>query len=205
MGDTMAALRAMDVWGFLLINRSLQNPFFDLLMPILSTNPMSILIPNPRVRYALVAAAVVILILGARGARRMWVLLTVGVVAVVLADAGTTLIKSGFQRTRPCHVISHVHLLSGCSGSFALPSNHASNMFAIAAAAWVGLRRWRWPLFILAAAVAYSRIYVGVHYPTDVVVGAFWGAAIGWACAWGAGYTWPGWLHTDRSSSARSP
>lgn len=188
MADLLSGLPALDVWLFQLINRSLQNPLFDLLMPILSTK-----------RYAILPAAVGILLLMVWGGRRMWVLLAVAVAAVALSDLGTTLIKAGFQRTRPCHVIPDVHLLVGCTRSFSLPSNHASNMFAVATVGWLGFRRWRWALFVLAAGVAYSRVYVGVHYPADVLAGALWGAGIGWLAFSCIARAWPGWSNAGRA------
>lgn len=187
MAEVIGALRVVDTWAFLLINRSLQNPLFDLLMPILSTK-----------RYALLPAAVAILMLAVWGRRRMWLLMGAALAAVALSDLGTNLLKAAFQRARPCHVIPGVHLLAGCTRSFALPSNHASNMFALATVAWLGFRSWRWVLVALAAAVAYSRVYVGVHYPGDVVLGAFWGIAIGWLCTWVATCAWPGWREPGR-------
>ena len=168
----MSGLLALDTWTFHVINRSFQNPLFDLVMPILSTK-----------RYFLLPAAVVILMLVVWGGRRMWVVLAVAVAAVAFSDMGTNLIKAALHRTRPCHVLHDVHLLAGCTGSFSLPSNHASNMFALAAVGCLGLPRWRWVLVVLAAGVAYSRVYLGVHYPGDVLAGAVWGGAVGWACS----------------------
>jgi undecaprenyl-diphosphatase len=165
------ALAAFDTWLFLLINRSLQNPLFDLVMPILSTK-----------RYIALPAAVGILMLLVWGGRRMWAVVAVGIVAVTLSDLGANLIKAALHRTRPCHVIPAVHLLAGCTRSFSLPSNHACNMFAVATVGWLGFSRWRGALFLLAGAVSYSRIYLGVHYPMDVLVGAAWGMAVGWGC-----------------------
>ncbi len=188
----MSGLSALDAWTFLLINRSLQNPLFDLVMPILSTK-----------RYFLLPAAVAVLMLLTWGGRRMWVVLAVGVVAVAFADLGSNLIKAGFHRTRPCHVIPDVHLLAGCTRSFSLPSNHASNMFAIAAVGWLGFRRWRGALLFLAAGVAYSRVYVGVHYPADVLAGALWGAALGWGCTVLAARVWPGSFNTRAAPPPR--
>ena len=188
MVDLLSGLRTLDAWGFLLINRTLQNPLFDLLMPILSTK-----------RYALLPAAVWILLLMVWGGRRMWVLLAVAVAAVALSDLGTNLIKAGFQRIRPCHVIPDVHVLVGCTRSFSWPSNHASNMFAVATVGWLGFRRWRWALLVLAAGVAYSRVYVGVHYPADVLAGALWGAGVGWLAFSCVARAWPGWSNAGRA------
>lgn len=185
MANAVTGLQTVDVWIFHLINRSLQNPVFDLLMPILSTK-----------EYLILPALAGMLFLALRGGRREWLLLLVGVAAVALGDQGANLIKAVFHRTRPCHVLPDVHLLAGCTRSFSLPSNHASNMFAIAAVGWLTLRRWRWALPVLAAAVAYSRIYLGVHYPSDVVAGALWGLVAGWVCTQVAAHAVPGWNAT---------
>lgn len=181
MAAVLSALSALDARAFLLINRSLQNPLFDLLMPILSAK-----------RYFLLPAAVLTVMLLTWGGRRMWLVLAVGLLALAVADQGTNLIKAGIERPRPCHAIAGVHLLTGCTRSFSFPSNHASNMFAMATVAWLGFRRFRWALLLLAAGVAYSRVYLGAHYPGDVLAGALWGAAVGWTSAALAGRIWPG-------------
>ena len=183
MAQVWSGLQALDTWGFLLINRVLQNSVFDVLMPILNTKP-----------YYILPATATVLMLGVRGGRRMWILLAVTLAAVGLSDQGANLIKDAIPRTRPCHVISDVHLLVGCTQSMAFPSNHASNMFALATMAWLEFRRWRWVLPALALAMAYSRVYVGVHYPVDVLVGALWGAAIGWTCTTMVSRALPDWL-----------
>ena len=190
----MSGLSALDTWTFHLINRSLQNPLFDLIMPILSTK-----------RYFLLPAAVLILMLVVRGGHRMWALLAVALLAVVLSDQGTNLIKNAFHRTRPCHVFLDVHLLTGCTGSFSLPSNHASNMFALAAVGWFGLRRWRWALLLLAMGVAYSRVYVGAHYPADVLAGALWGGTVGWGCYFLVVHIWPAGFNQSPEHPQRIP
>lgn len=172
--DLLGALSAVDVWGFLAINRAGQNPLFDLLMPVLSDK-----------RAALLPGAVAALaLLTWRGRRAAAVLLVAGL-AVGLSDGGTTLLKELFQRVRPCHVLPDVHLLVGCGRSLSLPSNHAANMFALAAVAWMTLIPGRTVLTALAAAVAYSRVYLGVHYPGDVIVGAAWGGLVGWVVSVG--------------------
>jgi undecaprenyl-diphosphatase len=168
MEAVVALLYAFDRGLFLIVNRTLQNPAFDLLMPALSDKWLGIALG------AAVAAWIV-----TRYGRRAWPVIAVAVLAVAVSDLGAGLIKQAAQRVRPCHVIVEVHLLAGCTRSFAMPSNHASNMFAIASVMGAVLPGWRWTTLILAAGVAYSRVYLGVHYPTDVLVGAVWGTMVG--------------------------
>jgi undecaprenyl-diphosphatase len=182
MANAVATIQALDAGIFHLINRTLENPLFDLLMPALSTK-----------QYLILPVLVAMCFLALRGGRREWLLLLVGVAAVTVGDQGSNLLKALFHRTRPCHTLPDVHLLAGCTRSFSLPSNHATNMFAIAAVGWLMLRRWRWALPVLAAGVAYSRIYLGVHYPSDVILGAIWGVIAGWGCTRMAAHALPGW------------
>jgi len=170
MGDAVAVLQALDRGAFLVINGTLQNPLFDLAMPALSNKWLGFLL-----------AGLLIPLLLTRYGRRAVPVLGLAVLAVALSDLGANTLKHLIQRIRPCHVITEVHLLAGCTRSFAMPSNHAANMFALAGALWVGLPAWRLPAFLLAAAVGYSRVYLGVHYVSDVIVGAICGLALGWA------------------------
>jgi undecaprenyl-diphosphatase len=168
--DLGGAFHTADRWVFLLVNRTLQNSAFDFLMPIFSDK-----------RAGLLLVAVIAPILFARCGRQVWPRIAVAVLAVALSDLGAALLRDLLQRTRPCHLIADVHLLTGCTASFSMPSGHATNIFALAGAVWTARTRWRWGVAALAVAVAYSRLYLGVHYPGDVIVGAVWGGAIGWA------------------------
>jgi undecaprenyl-diphosphatase len=68
-------------------------------------------------------------------------------------------------------------------GSFSFPSNHASNIFALAAYFSYNYRRLALPCFVAAFLVGYSRIYLGAHYPMDVLAGAAWGMFVGFFAA----------------------
>jgi len=73
-----------------------------------------------------------------------------------------------------------LNLLVPKGGKWSMPSNHAANIFALAVVLSYFYDRIKIPLFILASLIALSRVYVGVHYPSDVIVGGLLGYAIGW-------------------------
>jgi len=194
MGDVVGILYRIDHTIFVVVNRTLQNPVFDLLMPALSDKWLGLLV-----------VAVVVPWLPIRYGRRAWPAIALAVLAVALSDLGAGVIKHAVQRIRPCHVIPEVHLLAGCTRSFAMPSNHASNMFALASVTGILLPRWRWVVLPLAGSVAYSRVYLGVHYPADVLVGAVWGAGLGYGLVLVAKRVLPAAWMVVEAPTRRSP
>jgi len=99
---------------------------------------------------------------------------------------GSQLWKPLFGRMRPCYALAPelVRQLVPAANSGALPSLHAANFFALATVAWAADRRLGWVSLVLAATVAWARVHGGVHWPTDVLAGALWGAACGAAARW---------------------
>ena len=115
------------------------------------------------------------------GKGTFWVLVGIGI-AILLADQGTSsVMKPYFGRLRPCHDArweDQIYNYKHCGGMYGFASSHASNGFAVATYfALVFYRRVKGfgLLFLWAAMFAYTRVYLGVHYPLDIIVGGFVG------------------------------
>lgn len=120
--------------------------------------------------------------------KRVWLVAFAAALLILLSDQiSVHAFKNVFLRLRPCHnllIQAKVHLLNGhCGGAYGFVSSHAANTFALAmflSLFFRGRINYFGPLiFLWASLVAYSRIYSGVHYPTDVAVGAIVGMGIG--------------------------
>lgn len=114
----------------------------------------------------------------------IWWLLAIAVVVLVADQLSVHLFKNVFLRLRPCHnpeISGVIHLVGGCGGKYGFVSSHAANTFSVAIFLSL-LYRHRWAtigLLLWATFVSYSRIYLGVHYPADVLVAALLGILVG--------------------------
>ncbi len=109
------------------------------------------------------------------------------VVLITLSDQGSVFVKNTFMRLRPCNdpaLEGLVQMVRRCPGGYSFVSSHATNTFALAIFMnlMLGLRfRFIVPVMITYATLnAYSRIYLGVHYPSDVIFGSLLGIFVGW-------------------------
>ena len=117
----------------------------------------------------------------------IWILLTIGIL-ILFADQFSVGFKNYFQRLRPCHeptLEGLVHLVNNkCGGKFGFVSSHATNHFALATfLSLIFNRIYKYFTILIlfwAAIIAYSRIYLGVHYPGDVVGGVILGILLGY-------------------------
>jgi undecaprenyl-diphosphatase len=168
-------LERLDQHLFLFLN-SHNSPFWDQVMYIISGTVIWI----PLYLAILVA-------LGVRYKRKLMVLILIIAIGITLSDQGSVFFKNSVQRLRPCHepaIEGLVHLVKGqCGGKYGFVSSHACNMFMVALFSLLLIRK-RWftySIMIWALIIGYSRIYLGVHYPGDVICGSILGALIGWA------------------------
>ncbi len=170
----MDILQAIDVSLLRFLNDGLANPVFDLLMPFLTD--------LNKQKIVLVLVAVIILWMLVKGDRSVrWAAVLLIVTIAVSDQLSSSVIKHWFERPRPCHMLANVRLLVDCGSGFSFPSSHAVNNFAGALVlAWF-IPRGVWWFFGFAAVVAFSRIYVGVHYTLDILGGAVIGLACGGA------------------------
>ncbi|MEO6847768.1 MAG: phosphatase PAP2 family protein [Chthoniobacterales bacterium] len=182
----------MDQSLLLIINREWTNSFLDRVMAISSS--LHFWMP------LLVLIGILVLIFG--GFRGRTFLLTFALCILVVDGLCVNFGKRIFPRPRPPEVLTEIRevdlvgkkpaFIAGflplkieysapgviATGGRSFPSGHTANNFAIAMLLFVFYRRWGWLYFIPATIVAYSRIYVGAHWPSDVLVSAFLGSAV---------------------------
>lgn len=178
---------------FLFLN-SVNSPFWDNVMWVISG----------KLTWLPLYLFILWLFIREYGRRTMIILLFVIIAITVSDQLSVHAFKEVFQRLRPCHepdLEGLVHIVRGkCGGRYGFVSSHAANLFNMAVFSSLLIRRRWFTVFMLfwAALVSYSRIYLGVHYPGDIVCGAMLGVLAGWLA-------WVAWRCADRRVSASLP
>jgi undecaprenyl-diphosphatase len=173
----LETLNHIDQVIFLFINVKLANPVTDLIMPVITTDMLL------RILYG-----VAMILLLWRGNKRLrWMVLFSALVLLFTDQVSSHYLKHWIGRPRPCHTLTDVHLLVGCGGGFSMPSSHAANSMGQAAFFACLIAPYRWYFYAFAGLIAISRVFVGVHYPFDVLVGTCIGLLIGWMIAYAFG------------------
>ncbi len=168
-------LKNLDTNLFLFLN-GIHSPFWDTIMWHISG----------KLEWIPLYAFLIYLIIKEYKMKAIWIILAVILVIVLTDQVFVKLFKFQFERLRPCHnpeIKDLVHKVNDkCGGQFGFVSSHASNSFGLAMFLTFLFRKKLFGILIFfwAALVSYSRIYLGVHYPGDIIGGALLGIFIGW-------------------------
>lgn len=161
---------------FFAINNGLSNGFFDWLMPIL----------RDRYTWVLLYLSIIVFSIKNYGKQGFIMILFLAITFGISDFISSSVIKPNVQRLRPCNeteIKTKVNNLVDCGTGYSFPSSHATNHFAIAVfLIMMFYHKWKiiLPIGILwAASISFAQIYVGVHYPIDILTGGLLGSSIG--------------------------
>jgi len=174
----LTTLQNWDRWLFTKINQDWTNPFLDYIFPLwreaITWVPL----------YIFLLAFVFI-----NFGKKAWPWVAGLLVTVLMTDQiSSHILKPYVNRMRPCHDIylaDHIRLLLRyCSDSRSFTSSHATNHFGVAFFIYFTMKpyfkKWGYLFFVWAATISYGQVYIGVHYPLDVICGALLGSTIGY-------------------------
>lgn len=148
--------------------QGLHTPFLDQIMPVLTA------VGNSGLGFVALGAVLLCM----KKTRKTGFLVLLSLLAGFLI--GNVAIKNLVMRPRPCWIDQTVPMLIAVPGDFSFPSGHTLAAFETAVTVFLADRRWGTPLLIFAAVMGLSRLYLFVHFPTDVLSGMALGIFIAW-------------------------
>jgi undecaprenyl-diphosphatase len=164
----------IDLSVFYFFNHTLSNPVLDKFFAVITN-----------VRYWMPVYVLLGIVLIFKGKKQGRIALVLALVMIAISDQfGYRILKEFFQRERPFHTLQNVLLPIGPTGTYSFPSNHALNNFAVATFFSLIYPKYKAPLFIVAILISISRVYLGLHYPSDILGGAVIGTAFGFFFAY---------------------
>jgi len=162
-------LYRIDLSIFYFFNHTLSIPVLDKFFSLITA-----------VNNWYIAYIILLLIAFIKGGRTGRITAIGVLILITLTDQTcSNILKDLVHRLRPCTVLPDVITPIGCTGTFSFPSNHAFNNFAAATFIYRFFPKLKWALYLTAVLVAVSRIYLGLHYPSDVLGGAILGIILG--------------------------
>jgi len=158
----------IDTLVFYLINVTIANPILDSVMPYIT-----------ELKHWYLVYIILFTWLFWKGGKNGRIAALSLILAIALTDQiNSFVLKDIFGRIRPCATLENINLLISCGAGKSFPSSHAANSFAAATILSFYFRQYKYSYLLIAALISFSRVYVGVHYPADVIAGGFVGFAI---------------------------
>jgi len=171
-------LNEIDKTLFIFCNSIIANGLFDSVMPFITD------LNKTWIGWVIFLSLWMLLIL--KGGRRGVITAIMLIPLLTMSDQmSSAVLKPIFEKPRPCRevdgvlIIEQLRLLVPCGSGYSFPSSHATNNFAVAVLLGYFYKRWLLIFLSIATLVGFSRIYVGVHYPSDILGGAI----VGTICA----------------------
>ena len=162
-------LYRIDLTIFYFFNHTLSTPVLDKFFSLITS-----------VNNWYIAYIILFLIAFIKGGRTGRITAIGVLILITITDQiSSNIIKDLVHRLRPCIALHDAFTPIGCTGTYSFPSNHAFNNFAIATFIYRFFPKLKWALFLTAFLIAVSRIYLGLHYPSDVLGGAILGIILG--------------------------